>query len=433
MLLVVHGQHRRQVHAEHGRLRVREVAELGLIYLLTVGEDEKFPAVRRAEALAELVAVLILLLAAHAQRLRRDLLEVALAREEQLHRVVRHKVLCRQHRDALRGDDARAPRRRVPADDLLELADDDAADAALALKRRLEVGNIFFQRIGLGRALEDVFAVDVAQLDFGDKVCLHLIETEARHEVGHDVGLPLGVADDGDGAVDVKQDLAEALQQVELGALFLQVKEHAPPDALHAPRCPLVEDLADAHHARIARDEDVEVAGKAVAQRREPEELLHDLLGVCTALEVDGELQTAEVGLVAHIGHLAQLARLDELGHLVDDSLHGRGVRDLIDLDDVLLRQVPPAGAHLEAAASGAVDLRHLAAVVEDLAAGRKIRRGQRREQVVVRILEIGDRRAADLLKVEAADLARHTDGDAEVCRHEHVREARRQQRRLFH
>ena len=86
--------------------------------------------------------------------------------------------------------------------------------------------------------------------------------------------------------------------------------------------------------------------------------------------------------------------------------------------------QVPPAGAHLEAAASGAVDLRHLAAVIEDLAAGRKIRRGQRREQVVVRILEIGDRRAADLLEVEAADLARHTDGDAEVCRHEHVREA---------
>lgn len=163
---------------------------------------------------------------------------------------------------------------------------------------------------------------------------------------------------------------------MELGALFLQVEEHAPADALHAPGDPLVEDLAHAHHARVAGNEDVEVAGKAVAQRREPEELLHDLLGVRAALEVDGELQTAEVGLVAHIGHLAQLARLDKLGHLVNDGLHGRGVRDLIDLNDVLLRQVPPAGTHLKAAAAGAVDLGHLVPVVQDLAAGRKVGAG---------------------------------------------------------
>ena len=103
---------------------------------MTVGEDEKFPAVRRAEALAERVAVLILLLAAHAQRLRRDLLEIALVREEQLHRVIRHKILGRHLRHGLRRDDARAPRRRVLADDLLELADDDAADAALNFARQ---------------------------------------------------------------------------------------------------------------------------------------------------------------------------------------------------------------------------------------------------------------------------------------------------------
>ena len=105
---------------------------------------------------------------------------------------------------------------------------------------------------------------------------------------------------------------------------------------------------------------------------------LHDLLGICAALEVDGELQAAEVGLVAHVGHLTQLARLDEFGHLVDDGLDGRGIRDLIDLDDVFLRQVPPAGAHLHAAAAGAVDLGHLVTVVQDLAAGRKVRRRER-------------------------------------------------------
>ena len=51
----------------------------------------------------------------------------------------------------------------------------------------------------------------------------------------------------------------------------------------------------------------------------------------------------------------------------------------------------------------------------------------------MVRVLEVSDRRAADLLKVEAADLAGHADGDAEVCRHEHVWKARRQQGRFFH
>ena len=220
---------------------------------------------------------------------------------------------------------------------------------------------------------------------------------------------------------------------MELGAFFLQVEEHTPADTLHAPGDPLVENLAHAHHARVSGNEDVEIAGKGVAQRREAEELLHDLLGVCAALEIDGELQAAEVGLVTHIGHLAQLARLGKLGHFVDDGLHGRGIRDLIDLDDVFLLQVPPAGAHLHAAAAGAVDPGHLVPVVQDLAAGRKIRRRERREQVVVRVLEVGDRRAADLLKVETADLAGHADGDAEVCRHEHVRKACRQQGRLFH
>ena len=91
---------------------------------------------------------------------------------------------------------------------------------------------------------------------------------------------------------------------------------------------------------------------------------MHDLLGVCAALEIDGELQAAEVGLVAHIGHFAQLARLDQLGHLVNHGLDGRGIRDLIDLDDVFLRQMPPAGAHLHAATAGAIDLGHLVAVV---------------------------------------------------------------------
>ena len=51
----------------------------------------------------------------------------------------------------------------------------------------------------------------------------------------------------------------------------------------------------------------------------------------------------------------------------------------------------------------------------------------------MIGIFQIGDRRVADLGEVEAADLARHADGDALVGRDEHVRERCRQEGGLFH
>ena len=59
----------------------------------------------------------------------------------------------------------------------------------------------------------------------------------------------------------------------------------------------------------------------------EREELLHELVRLDAALEVDGQLQAGQVGLVAHIGDLADFARLDELGDLVDDGLRRRWYR----------------------------------------------------------------------------------------------------------
>ena len=51
----------------------------------------------------------------------------------------------------------------------------------------------------------------------------------------------------------------------------------------------------------------------------------------------------------------------------------------------------------------------------------------------MLRIAQPGYRRLTDLVEVEAADLTRHADRDAEVCRDEHVRERRGQQARLLH
>ena len=71
-----------QVIAERGSLAVGKVGDAGLVDLIFVGEDEHFAAVLRGAGQKQAVALLEFLLAGHAQRLRRDLLEIALAGEE---------------------------------------------------------------------------------------------------------------------------------------------------------------------------------------------------------------------------------------------------------------------------------------------------------------------------------------------------------------
>lgn len=48
---------------------------------------------------------------------------------------------------------------------------------------------------------------------------------------------------------------------------------------------------------------------------------------------------TAEVCFVAHVVYLFDLAGLYKLGDLIDDSLGGRGIRYLVYLDYILLRE----------------------------------------------------------------------------------------------
>ena len=218
---------------------------------------------------------------------------------------------------------------------------------------------------------------------------------------------------------------------MELFLLLRYVKVYPPPDAFEPPGDPFVQNLADAAHARRAAEQNVEVAGKAVLQRRHAEELLHELFGLHVALDIDGELETVEVGLVAHVADLPELAGLDELGDLVDDRLDGRAVRDLVDLNDALLGIEAPAGADLHTAAAGLIERFHLAGIAHDLAAGREIRRGERCQNIMFRVAQQRDRRFAHLAEIEPADVRRHADGDAHVRRDENVRERGRKERRL--
>lgn len=135
-------------------------------------------------------------------------------------------------------------------------------------------------------------------------------------------------------------------------------------DALHPEGRPLLQDLPHAHDPGLARDEDVEVAAEAVFQRGSLEELGHQLVRVHAPLEVEGELEAVQVGLVTHIADLLDLARLDQLGDLVHDGFHRGGGRDLGDLDHIFARHGGVAGAHLHAAPAILEDVPHLGFVV---------------------------------------------------------------------
>ena len=220
---------------------------------------------------------------------------------------------------------------------------------------------------------------------------------------------------------------------MQLVFLLVQVEEHAAAHTFRAPGRPLVQQLAHTEHARHAADQHIEVAGKAVHQRGHLHQLGHQLFRVGAALEVDRDLEAGKVGLVAHIRDLAHLAGFDQLGDLVDDRFDRGRVRNLGDLDEVFLFAVRPLGAHLERAAAGLVDRAHLGLVVNQLAAGRKVRRGHGRNQIMFRVFDIFDRGAAHLAEVEAAEVGRHADRDTRVRGHEDVREGGRQQHRLLH
>ena len=220
---------------------------------------------------------------------------------------------------------------------------------------------------------------------------------------------------------------------MELFLLFAEDIVHAALDAVGAPRCPLGEDLPHPHDPGHTGDEDVEVAAYRVLQGRQAEQLGHQLVRVHAPLQVDGQLQATEVRLVPHVTDLLDLAGLHQLRHLVQNDLDGGGIRDLVDLDDVLAPVIAPAGADLQAAASRGVDAAQVIAIADDLAAGGKVRRQQRGGDVVVGIFQKGDGGVAHLAQIEAADLAGHAHGDALIGGHQHVGIRGGQQRRFLH
>ena len=124
----------------------------------------------------------------------------------------------------------------------------------------------------------------MTQLDLGNKLGLRFINAEADHQVGNDLCVLLGLADNLNGAVDIEQNLFQTFEQVQLILLAVQVKVHAAADTARTPCRPLVEQFTHAQHAGHTLDEYVKVARARVHQRSQTEQSIHELVRVGAAL-----------------------------------------------------------------------------------------------------------------------------------------------------
>ena len=97
-------------------------------------------------------------------------------------------------------------------------------------------------------------------------------------------------------------------------------------------------------------DEDIEVALEAVLKGSQLEELIHKLVGVNAAAQIEGELEAGQVDLVSEIGYLLEFTLLDKLGYLIEYKLDGGGVGYLYDVYTVFHLVVVIAGAYSDRA-----------------------------------------------------------------------------------
>ena len=425
---LVHSELRGDVFAQYAGLGVPKIGSLCLVHLRPVRKEQKVHIVGALQLLHHLVALFELLLPAHAQRLRRDLLEIPIAGEKQMHGIIGDLLLFPVLLQLVGIEQHRAARLAILLCHRLQFLDDDPLDLCLAVQNPLELRDVLFQLADLFRALEDVFPVEVAQFDLGHIFRLHLVDAEADHQVRDHLGLLFRVAHNGHCLVDVQQDRLKALEQMELVALFAQVKMRAAAHAFDAERHPLLQQVAHAEHARDARDQHVEVAGEAVLQGRKLKQALHQAVRVYAALQVNGDLQPIQARFIADVGNLLELAVLYQIHHFFDNRFHrgcGGNLRD-VDAVDGFVVAIPRA--HAEAAASGPVNLLDGLCIVNELASAGEVRRQQGGGDVVLRVAHQGNRRLADLRQVKWADGTRHANRDARVGIDQHGREARGQQ-----
>ena len=177
---------------------------------------------------------------------------------------------------------------------------------------------------------------------------------------------------------------------MQLFLFALQIEIDAPADTFPAERRPFLQQLPNAQHPGRTGDQHIKVAAEAILQRRHAEQLLHQLIGIGAPLAVDGELEAAKIGFIAHIADFPDLAQLDEIHDLIHNGFHcGRG-RNFGNFEAVVGFIVMIAAAYPHAAPAGGIDLIQFGFIIQQNAAAGEIGGDEGIGDIVLRIADEG-------------------------------------------
>ena len=170
----------------------------------------------------------------------------------------------------------------------------------------------------------------MAQLDFRNILRLRFVNSELYHEIRNNLAFLLGISDNRNSLVNVKQNLFKTLEQMQPVLCFFKVKADTPENALASEAYPFNKNFSDRKNLGITVDEDVEIAGKRILKGCGFVKLLHKLFRINSPFEVDGNFKTLPVRFIADIADFLESSALDAFDNFVDYRLRSGGGRYLI-------------------------------------------------------------------------------------------------------
>ena len=142
---ILHIQLLGNIIAQHAGLGIVKLVELALVCLATVGQEDDLGFVGAFKALPQGVAFLKLLLAADPQGLRHDLLEITVAGEENIHRIIFDMLAFVIFFHFMFIDDLCMALGGILFDDVFQFFDDEIAQLCLAAQNILQTVDLIFQ------------------------------------------------------------------------------------------------------------------------------------------------------------------------------------------------------------------------------------------------------------------------------------------------
>src|SRR5438128_8150774 len=218
---------------------------------------------------------------------------------------------------------------------------------------------------------------------------------------------------------------------------FAQFEDRATTHDFHAVFDEELDERNQAELARLPADDREQNHAERFLHLRVLEEIVQDELRLFAALQLDDDAHAFTRGFIADIGNAFDLLVLDQFGDALDELGLVHLVRNFSD-DDIfaILAGFLDGGFRAHGKAAAAIFVSGFDAFAAgNVRAGRKIRAGNDLHHFLERCVRFFDEQNCgvhDFAQVVRRNVRRHTDGDAARAVNQQIRDARRENDRLF-